>query len=99
MPRVTHDDPDRVLACPDCDRAGNVYERAGNGNSHAGDPEAPFVCHACGATFETPRDRPAREWRPGGGTNEPGSNGIGRVMADMTVEEFDAIMAGERDAA
>lgn len=94
MPRVSHDDPDRVLACRHCDHAGDIYQRTGNGNAHVGDPEAEFRCQKCGATFDEPVDRPAREWKPGAKNSEAGQNGSARTMAELSVDQFDAIVNG-----
>lgn len=49
MPRLVHDDPDLVYACPCCDKAGRVNERTGR-NVHK-DPDRPFRCGDCGSTF------------------------------------------------
>lgn len=57
MPYV-RPDGDRVAACPECDGAGEVYERQ--------DPnDLPYACHKCGATFIEPVYREARTWTPG----------------------------------
>ena len=41
-----------TIACPECDKGGNVYERQGHGNTHAGDADMPYICGKCSATFE-----------------------------------------------
>lgn len=70
MPRVTHEETDRVLACPDCDGAGDLYKRTGNGNAYVGDVEEPYRCQKCGATFSEPVDRPAKGVTGGAVTDE-----------------------------
>lgn len=97
MARIRHDDEGMTYACPECDHAGDIYHRAGNGNAYAGDPDAPFVCHHCSATFTKPKEREARSWQREGGSSA-GQNGIGKIMAEMTVEEFDAIVNGGESA-
>jgi DNA-directed RNA polymerase subunit RPC12/RpoP len=59
--RVTHDTDDRVLACPECDKAGDIYER--RGSNAQGDER--FRCGQCSHRFEDPTDREARHWREG----------------------------------
>lgn len=59
MARVVHNDPERALACPSCDSAGQVYERESGSNAYVGDPDDRYSCGACRATFNHPIDRPA----------------------------------------
>lgn len=50
MPRLRHDEPGMVYACPACDTA-PVYLRTGNGNT-SNHSERPFRCEGCGvATY------------------------------------------------
>ena len=46
-----------TIACPECDKGGNVYERQGNGNTHAGDADMPYICGKCSATFKNYTER------------------------------------------
>lgn len=49
--RLTHDEDGKVLACPECDHAGNIIERTAD-NTYAGDPDDDCLCGACGETFD-----------------------------------------------
>lgn len=49
--RIKTDSEAVVIACPECDHAGDVINRRRQ-NTHAGDPDHPFVCGECSATFE-----------------------------------------------
>lgn len=95
MPRLNAPTETRVIACPECDSAGNVYERTGGGEAWAGDPDMPYHCQRCGATFE---EYVERDRKPQVSGSEAGQTGLGRIMAEMTVEEFDAIVHGEGKA-
>jgi DNA-directed RNA polymerase subunit RPC12/RpoP len=67
MPRVTDAPEGMVVACPECDAAGDVYRRTQTGNPYVGDPEAEYSCGKCSATFEEPNIR-AKKARSGGGS-------------------------------
>lgn len=69
---MTDDDPltsdidGAVMACPHCDRAGQLYERAEGRrdrqalNTKLGSRYDPFVCYDCGETFKEPVERPSK---------------------------------------
>lgn len=59
MPRVHAADDETVVACPDCDAGGDVHRRIGE-NTHAGDPDATYICGACSATFDDYETRPPK---------------------------------------
>lgn len=61
--RVSSDEDGVVIACPECDKAGDVYRRH-RSNTHIGDPEDPFACGKCSATFEEPVERPPKPSGP-----------------------------------
>lgn len=65
MPRVTHDAEDKVLACPECDTAGDIYRRTHRGNAYVGNPDEEFSCGRCSASFSEPVERPTKP--PSGG--------------------------------
>lgn len=54
-PRHTHPDDDQTYACPECDRAGQVYEREHQNREY----DHRYTCHDCGATFDAPVERDA----------------------------------------
>lgn len=54
--RLTHEEDGIVIACPECDEGGKVYERTGV-NTYAGNPDDPYHCGNCGSTFEEYVDR------------------------------------------
>jgi len=56
MPRLTHPLPQLVYACPECDRAGDVYRQT----------DETDVCHNCGATDIEPVERVSRGEGSGG---------------------------------
>ena len=60
--RLTSEKKGHVIACPECDQAGEVIERRGD-NTHAGDPDKDYYCGKCKATFD---DYVEREERIGG---------------------------------
>lgn len=66
MPRVKCDDEDKVLACPECGLAGDIYERTHTGNPYVGDPDDRFSCGLCSASFEEPVVRPPKRGTGGG---------------------------------
>lgn len=57
--RLSGDGDGTVYACPDCDQAGCVYRRHGD-NTYAGDPDDPYACGNCGATFDEPVERESK---------------------------------------
>jgi len=95
MSRMTAEEDGQVIACPECDHAGGVYERTHNGNPHAGDPDADCHCHDCGATFDTPVKRESKDPNQTPPPSTAEHHGQGQVLADMSVEEFDRIVNGE----
>lgn len=64
-PRLRHDGDDRVLACPECDLAGEVWKRTHKTRSY----EFECKCHKCGAEFDEDDvvDREPKQSRHGGG--------------------------------
>jgi len=54
--RITHDESDRVLACPACDHAGDIYHRVGSNRKGT----APYRCMKCHTNFDEPVDRESR---------------------------------------
>lgn len=66
MPRVTHDSDDMVLACPECDTAGDIYQRTHNGNAYVGDPDEEYSCGQCSASFGEPEERDRKPRAAGG---------------------------------
>jgi transposase-like protein len=59
-PNVTHPDDDRVYACPECDRAGNMWRREGRQY----DADERYRCHDCGAEFGDPVERTTHDKLP-----------------------------------
>jgi len=57
--RLSTDEVGMVIACPKCNVAGGVYRRR-NSNTHIGDPDDPFACGKCSATFDEPLKRPSK---------------------------------------
>lgn len=62
--RLVNDKEGRVYACPECDKAGDITVRRAD-NTYAGDPDAPYACGKCSATFEEPVDREKKIGGPG----------------------------------
>lgn len=94
MPRLIHGDDDRVLACPECDEAGDVYKRTHKYKTF--DPAC--ICHKCGAEFEESEivDResqhdPEKAWKAAAEKNQHGmwTSLIGR-WSNGAAEEGDA---------
>lgn len=52
-----------VVACPECDKAGDVYLRRGS-NTYIGDPDADYACGKCSATFDEYVERPVKPSGP-----------------------------------
>lgn len=50
--RLSIDSDGVVIACPECDVAGDIINRRKT-NTYIGNPNDPFVCGKCSATFET----------------------------------------------
>lgn len=90
-PRVTHEDDDMVLACPECDQAGGIHQRKGNGNAVT-DPEKPYYCEKCksGIGFVIERESREREGRAHAG----GKSGLG--LEDLSPEDVGLTPLGER---
>lgn len=64
MVKVTHDNPDRVYACPSCDKT-RIHKR--NGGWSSVQPETEYCCWECGEEFEESDlvDRQARNTTAG----------------------------------
>lgn len=62
--RVTHDDDGMAWACPECDSAGNLRERTGSPHGFMADGPERYACDDCGARFEVPVEREARNPLP-----------------------------------
>lgn len=59
MPRLTHDEPGMVYACPACDTC-PVVKRTDT-NKVTKNPERPFRCEQCGATTYYVVERESRK--------------------------------------
>lgn len=73
--RITTEKEGVVLACPECDHAGDIHRRH-RSNTHTGDPDDPLACGQCGASFEEPVERP------------PKKKGAAPKYADLTPEDL-----------
>ena len=70
MPRVTDAPEGMVVACPDCDTAGDVYRRTKTGNPYVGDPNDKYSCGKCSSTFDEPNVRQEKPRSGGGGLSK-----------------------------
>jgi len=74
VPRLTDTDGDDVAACPECDVAGEVWERT---HPHR-DFDKRFKCHKCGAEFDAVNRRPPKSTpsSPAPNTDTPEDDGL-----------------------
>lgn len=78
MKIVKTDDPDTVAACPECDTAGDVYERAttsdssieDTANNRTIDPDKPYVCYKCMTGIDDFVERPPKPRSKIGGEHD-----------------------------
>lgn len=64
MPRLTHDEPGKVYACPGCDAAAVIYRDPTHPNAKG---EKALRCRECGRDIETPDVRESRSQPYGDG--------------------------------
>lgn len=89
VPCLKSDKPDHTIACIHCDKGGDVYERTGNGYSHAGNPEDRYYCGKCGNSANEVNER-ERYAKPGipDSPNEAPTRGFAKKLWDADPEDL-----------
>lgn len=88
MPLVTHPDEGKVLACPNCDRAGGFQRRLENPRSTRRKDDKEFRCYNCLTSFDEPVRREARSPTDGKGN----LSDAGEALMKTDPDEFEAVI-------
>ena len=81
-----------VLACPECDEAAVQARIATNNLGPEPKGDERYRCNKCAARFDEPVEREPY-------TGHHTVSNSAKVMADMTVEEFDREVLGKEESA